>query len=94
MLWEHQPVREDCTNCHTPHGSSEQRLMKENMGFMCSSCHSANSSHSGGNFGGAASVPGHSPTQYAAELANQRTCLNCHSQVHGSNSPNGAFFFR
>jgi DmsE family decaheme c-type cytochrome len=94
MLWEHQPVREDCTNCHTPHGSTEARLMKENMGFMCSSCHSSNSSHSGGNFGGAGSVPGHNPAQYAAELANQRECLNCHSQVHGSNSPNGAFFMR
>ena len=96
MLWEHQPVREDCTNCHTPHGSVEQRLMKENMGFMCSSCHSSNSSRSssGGAFGGAGSVPGHNPIQYQAELANQRECLNCHSQVHGSNSPNGAFFFR
>ena len=24
-------------------------------------------------------------------LANQRTCVNCHSQVHGSNSPSGAY---
>lgn len=23
-----------------------------------------------------------------------RACTNCHSQVHGSNSPNGAYFFR
>ena len=95
MLWEHQPVREDCTNCHTPHGSSEQRLMKENMGFMCSSCHSGSGdNYSGATFGGGGSVPGHNPAQYAAELANQRECLGCHSQVHGSNSPNGAFFFR
>jgi DmsE family decaheme c-type cytochrome len=94
MLWEHQPVREDCTNCHTPHGSSEARLMKESMGFLCSSCHSASgSNNSGGQFGGKASVPGHGPF-YSAELANQRLCLNCHSQVHGSNSPNGAFFMR
>lgn len=93
MLWEHQPVREDCTNCHTPHGSTEQRLMKENMGFMCSSCHSAIANQSGGQFGGLRSVPGHGAL-YSAELANQRTCLNCHSQIHGSNSPNGAYFMR
>ena len=31
---------------------------------------------------------------FNSALANQRLCVNCHSQVHGSNSPNGAYFFR
>ena len=97
LLWEHQPVREDCTICHTPHGSNQARLMKEPLNFMCSSCHSAESNNSGGAFGGARSIPYHSPTGstfFSSALANQRRCLNCHSQVHGSNSPSGAFFFR
>lgn len=94
MLFEHQPVRENCLNCHTPHGSTEARLMKERMNFMCSSCHSAVSNNSGGAFGGAHSVPGSLTVPFIPYLANQRTCLNCHSQVHGSNSPNGAYFFR
>jgi len=96
MLWEHQPVREDCTNCHTPHGSVEQRLMKENMGFLCSSCHSAISNSSGGAFGGGHALLGNLQGQatYNSALGNQRLCLNCHSQVHGSNSPNGAYFLR
>ncbi len=96
MLWEHQPVREDCLNCHTPHGSNEARLMKERMNFMCSSCHSAVSNSSGGAFGGAHSLPGNLAGQatFNSALANNRTCLNCHSQIHGSNSPNGAYFFR
>ena len=97
MLWEHQPVREDCTNCHTPHGSSEARLMKEPMGFMCSSCHSdAWPDQSGGAFGGAHALPGNLPAEatFNSALGNQRLCLNCHSQIHGSNSPNGAYFFR
>lgn len=94
MLWEHQPVRENCLNCHTPHGSTEARLMKERMNFLCSSCHSAVSNNSGGAFGGAHSIPGNLGAPFVAYLANQRTCLNCHSQVHGSNSPNGAYFFR
>ena len=96
MLWEHQPVREDCTNCHTPHGSSEVRLMKENMGFMCSSCHSATANQSGGAFGGGHAQLGslQGKAIFNSALANQRLCLNCHSQIHGSNSPNGAYFLR
>jgi len=96
MLWEHQPVRENCVICHSPHGSNEPRLMKERMNFMCSSCHSASSNNSGGAFGGHASIPFRGPgsAMFNSALANQRQCLNCHSQIHGSNSPSGAFFFR
>jgi DmsE family decaheme c-type cytochrome len=96
MLWEHQPVREDCTNCHTPHGSNEASLMKERMNFMCSSCHSSVSNQSGGSFGGVHSFAGNlqAAATFNSALANNRTCLNCHSQVHGSNSPDGAYFFR
>ena len=94
MLWEHQPVRDNCLNCHTPHGSTEARLMKERMNFLCSSCHSAVSNGSGGAFGGAHSIPGNLTVPFASALANQRMCLNCHSEIHGSNSPNGAYFFR
>jgi DmsE family decaheme c-type cytochrome len=96
MLWEHQPVRDNCLNCHTPHGSNQPRLMKEQMNFLCASCHSAESNNSGGAFGGAHSIPFRGPgsTFFNSALANQRTCVNCHSQVHGSNSPAGAFFIR
>jgi DmsE family decaheme c-type cytochrome len=92
LLFEHQPVREDCSNCHTPHGSTEARLMKERTEFMCSSCHSSSANHSGGVFGGGNGLAG--SALFTSALANNRTCLNCHSQVHGSNSPNGAYFFR
>jgi DmsE family decaheme c-type cytochrome len=96
LLWEHQPVRDNCVNCHNPHGSNEPRLMVERMNFLCSSCHSAESNNSGGAFGGHGSIPFRGPgsTRFNSALANQRTCVNCHSQVHGSNSPSGAYFFR
>ena len=96
LLWEHQPVRENCLNCHTPHGSPWARLLKEPVNFLCSSCHSAEANYSGGAFGGAHSIPfgGPGSSFFNSALANQRTCINCHSQVHGSNSPAGAFFFR
>ena len=99
LLWEHQPVRENCTICHTPHGSTEPRLLKARMQFLCSTCHSAETAnHSGGAFGGARSVPSRSSllgnNSFNSALANQRACVNCHSEIHGSNSPAGAFFFR
>jgi DmsE family decaheme c-type cytochrome len=96
MMWEHQPVRDNCLNCHTPHGSNQPRLMKEPMNFLCSSCHSTTANQSGGSFGGAHSIPPNMAGNafFNSALANQRQCLNCHSQVHGSNSPAGAYFLR
>ena len=96
LLWEHQPVRDDCTNCHTPHGSVQKRLLIEQTPFLCDSCHSQSQASHGGAFGGAASIPTSQlgSTFVQSQLANQRSCLNCHSQIHGSNSPAGAFFLR
>ena len=99
MLWEHQPVRDNCLNCHTPHGSNQPRLMKEQMNFLCASCHSVGSQQQRRCLRRRARF--RSPFRGAwgsvffnSALANQRDCVNCHSQVHGSNSPAGAFFFR
>jgi len=108
LLWEHQPVRDNCLNCHNPHGSNQPRLMIEPFAFLCSSCHSAESNNSGGAFGGGHGIPmagvpvggalrpGFNTGNifFNAAPMSQRGCLNCHSQVHGSNSPAGAFFFR
>ena len=89
-LWEHQPVREDCTNCHNPHGSVNPRLLKEKVPFLCLDCHAAT------NDMGAVGVSVHSvqPNSGSFYLYGDRSCLNCHSQIHGSNSPSGSTFFR
>jgi len=106
LLWEHQPVREDCTLCHSAHGSSTARLLNERMPYLCTGCHSddpnvvaAPSSRvsSIGWFGGGNSIPGHAPVssgQIGSPYMQYRSCMNCHQQVHGSNSPNGAYFIR
>jgi len=90
FLWEHQPVREDCTNCHNPHGSVNARLLKEKVPFLCLDCHAA-TNDMGGVGVSRLSVAAHSSSLY---LYGDRSCLNCHSQVHGSNSPSGSTFFR
>lgn len=90
-LFEHQPVRENCDNCHNPHGSPQAAMLTERQPYLCSSCHSAASNQSGGWFGGKGSLPGgHTQTNYM----NNRSCLNCHSNIHGSNSPAGEAFLR
>jgi predicted CXXCH cytochrome family protein len=81
FLWEHPPVMENCANCHEAHGSSNPDLLKVRMPRVCDSCH----------------VSSRHPTQ-AQPLGSiknfNRGCTNCHSLIHGSNSPSGNFFMR
>ncbi|MDE2030319.1 MAG: DmsE family decaheme c-type cytochrome [Alphaproteobacteria bacterium] len=90
MLWEHQPVREDCTNCHNPHGSVNPRLLKEKVPFLCFDCHAATNDMGGVGVSAHSVAPGSS----SFYLYGDRSCLSCHSQIHGSNSPSGSTFFR
>jgi DmsE family decaheme c-type cytochrome len=96
MLFEHEPVRENCDNCHNPHGTSQAALLTERMPFLCSSCHSGSASnHSGAFIGGKMSLPGQSKNNFLISNELQaRSCLNCHSAIHGSNSPSGEVLFR
>jgi DmsE family decaheme c-type cytochrome len=43
-LWEHAPVRENCLNCHYPHGSNNDKLLVQTRPFLCSGCHSTTGS--------------------------------------------------
>jgi DmsE family decaheme c-type cytochrome len=89
LLWEHQPVRENCLNCHSPHGSTQASLLIERPPYLCQECH-ANGGHQIQPMAGQ-----NLPDQIAANLRMMaRGCVNCHSQIHGSNSPNGTFFTR
>lgn len=92
FLFEHEPVRESCTNCHTPHGSSQAAMLTERMPYLCSSCHSSTGNSSGGFFGGHTSLQGGSTG--AQVYMNNRSCLSCHSNIHGSNNAGGQAFLR
>jgi DmsE family decaheme c-type cytochrome len=84
FLWEHPPAAEDCALCHKPHGSVNEPLLNARGPALCQQCHAA---------------AFHPSLPYGSEglpsgTANQnligKNCLNCHSQIHGSNHPSGA----
>lgn len=103
FLWEHAPVRENCANCHTPHGSNHDKLLVAARPFLCQQCHSPSIGHPGNfwnNSNTAASVTKEGPfpnplfpagtnSTMSQRMVN-RSCQNCHSQIHGSNHPAGA----
>ena len=86
FLWDHAPVREGCNTCHDPHGSNQDRMLVAKLPMLCQRCHIGTR---------------HPSTIYDAnQLASKsnrlvnRGCVNCHSQIHGSNSPAGNAFLR
>jgi DmsE family decaheme c-type cytochrome len=89
FLFEHAPVRDSCLTCHAPHGSNHESLLVTAGPLLCQQCH-LQSGHppallTRGNLTGG-------PSPSVALIG--RNCANCHSQVHGSNSPAGARFMR
>ena len=102
FLWEHQPASEDCSNCHTPHGSNLSPLLKARPNFLCQDCHDgAHQSSSpvgpvAGGFQGGLTVQNKANTTNAQPSVGQvgKACVNCHTMVHGSNSPTGAWLHR
>lgn len=84
VLWEHAPVRENCLTCHEAHGANNDKVLTSKRPFLCQRCHVANR---------------HPSTLYdGPDLASNRlfnrSCTNCHSQVHGSNHPSGRYLMR
>lgn len=81
VLWEHAPVKEDCMTCHSQHGSSNDKLLKIKVPRLCQSCH-IQGRHQSGTL---------APTSI---FAANKSCLNCHGQIHGSNHPSGTVLQR
>ena len=90
FLWEHAPAAEDCTLCHHPHGSVNPARLKKNPPLLCQQCHSVAGHPSVART--PAGLPGGGGGGSAFLLAG--SCLNCHSQIHGSNHPSGVKLMR
>jgi DmsE family decaheme c-type cytochrome len=84
FLWEHMPVTENCSNCHDPHGSNKEKMLKVARPRLCQQCHPT--AH-----GGTTARPSDLAT---SRFVYNRSCQNCHFNIHGSNHPAGAFFTR
>jgi len=84
FLHSHEPVQEDCTICHNPHGSSNPTLLKVRLPFLCQTCHEP--SRHPGTLPDPTQVVGSPGTRQSVIMA--RGCVNCHANIHGSNTPN------
>ncbi|MGS0679727.1 DmsE family decaheme c-type cytochrome [Shewanella sp. 125m-7] len=82
-LWEHAPVTDNCATCHNPHGSVNEAMLTTKPPMLCQQCHASVGHTSNAVFGG-------QPNAFNAG----QSCMNCHSQVHGSNHPSGKLLQR
>ena len=103
FAYEHAPVTENCAHCHEPHGTVANDLLRQPTTFLCLRCHSGHSTHGQSencdrcHFAGGppATDVGNGPlepmisTTPAMRQALFTDCTQCHSQVHGSDLPNG-----
>jgi DmsE family decaheme c-type cytochrome len=86
FLYEHSAGRENCATCHDPHGSNNDRMLVAKAPMLCQRCH-VSSRHP-------ATIYDNVQLANASNRVVGRACVNCHSQIHGSNHPAGATFLR
>jgi DmsE family decaheme c-type cytochrome len=93
FIFQHEPVEEDCTLCHQPHGSTADNLLVANEPFLCLQCHEFHF-HTGletrpetptVTVGGRAYPNVLGAHGYQRSFATK--CTQCHAQIHGSDSP-------
>ena len=84
FLWEHEPAAEDCTLCHVTHGSNLPALLKKRPPQLCQQCH-AQVEHPNVSYDG---------SRIPSQFLGVKGCVNCHSNVHGTNHPSGVTLLR
>lgn len=74
FVYEHEALREGCTECHNAHGSINSKMLKQRDANLCLKCHYQVNYPSIGRSGHANRIP-------------EGTCFSggCHTAVHGSN---------
>jgi len=100
FVHSHQPVNDNCASCHSPHGSSIAGMLTARAPLLCQQCHTPHVAGGVGALGGQPGVyPPPAPGQFQSAVTpnstglnvvniwQARSCVNCHTQVHGSNNP-------
>lgn len=86
FLFEHAGVSgESCATCHDPHGSNNDRMLVAKLPFLCQRCHN-HTRHPSVIYDGRVLT--------SSNRLFGRSCVTCHSAIHGSNHPAGATFLR
>jgi len=77
FVYEHEALREGCTTCHSPHGSPNQKMLRERNANLCLKCHAQQQTTFGQILIGG--------RNHAGSMA-RGTCwsVGCHEAVHGS----------
>ena len=92
FIFEHEPVQEDCSICHKPHGSVADNLLVANEPMLCLQCHefhfhagyrSSDAAHV--DVGGLERENPFGPPGF--NIAFTTSCTQCHARVHGSDTP-------
>jgi hypothetical protein len=79
-----------CLGCHEKGKAAEWHIGPHDVNNVsCASCHSQQGHPSFAY--GPSGLPGNTAPTTALALGN---CMNCHSQVHGSNHPSGSSLTR
>jgi DmsE family decaheme c-type cytochrome len=100
FVHNHQPVSENCASCHNPHGSNIAGMLTARDPILCNQCHTPHMAGGVGAVGGqrgvfpppagSQTVPAVTPLSGGINTVNiwqGRSCLNCHTLIHGSNNP-------
>lgn len=83
-MFEHPPVEENCMTCHTAHGSNHSKLLTKKMPQLCQSCHDW-TQHPGTVYASQFGFEGSGSASSRNKLVT-RSCLNCHTNIHGGNA--------
>lgn len=76
FVYQHHAIVEGCVACHTPHGSSNPRLLKRSqVNLLCLECHSFTVDE----------IAPLTPT-FHNQAQKYQACTMCHTAIHGSNT--------
>lgn len=83
FVFEHAPLKtEGCSACHTPHGSSNPKMLTRNsVRQLCMECHTQIADTDAPT----------TPSLHNQANVRYQNCTICHTAIHGSNSSNRLF---
>ncbi len=73
-VFEHVAMDDGCLSCHAPHGSTVEKMLTQGDNALCEQCHFD------------ARYPLIGGIDHTRLLSGGALCVDCHSQVHGSNT--------